>query len=166
MRMNGAHALGGPLASHRSTGDSLAYLHLTDVLGTSNHAVLHGVVRDLECDKAPQVCESLTTLAHQRFQRIQLTSLLEDLFGALDAATLDDFEMEASLVPLARGAILYRQGEAGEYIYIVISGRLQMTVADHGQERVVGEVGRGESVGEMALFTGEHHYANVVASSD
>jgi NTE family protein len=107
------------------------------------------------------------TLARQRFQRLQMTNLLGDLFGALDAATLDDFEAEANLVHLACGATLCRQGEASEYVYIVISGRLQVTVAaGHGKEQVVGEVGRGESVGEMALFTAERHYASVVASRD
>jgi predicted acylesterase/phospholipase RssA/CRP-like cAMP-binding protein len=164
MHISGDPALREPRASCLSPGDTLAYLRLSDVLETSDDTVVHEVVQDLQCDKAPQVRASLTTPARRRLQRIQITSLLRDLFGALNEATLHDFEAEARLVHLARGATLYRQGETGEHVYIVISGRLQMTVAEHGQERVVREVRRGESVGEMVLFTGERHCAGVVAS--
>jgi lysophospholipid hydrolase len=117
--------------------------------------------------KAPQVRASLATLARRRLQRIQMTRIVGDLFGALDAAMLCDIEAAARLVSLPRGATLCRQGETGQCLYIVVSGRLQVTVTDtHGQERVIGEIGRGESVGEMALFTGERRSASVVASRD
>lgn len=89
------------------------------------------------------------------------------LFSALDEAALRAVEAELEWVHLPGGEILFRQGETGDCLYIVIHGRLRVTVV-HGDsnERVVGEVGRGESVGEMAVLTGEPRSATVRAIRD
>src|SRR5690606_9640798 len=52
-------------------------------------------------------------------------------------------------------------------LYIVAHGRLRVSVAGaRGARRVVAELGRGESVGEMALLTGERRSARVEAIRD
>jgi len=49
-------------------------------------------------------------------------------------------------------------------LYILISGRLQATQKnEHGTEIVLGEIGRGEMVGEIGLFTGEKRTATIRA---
>jgi predicted acylesterase/phospholipase RssA/CRP-like cAMP-binding protein len=51
------------------------------------------------------------------------------------------------------GQVLFRQGEPGDTMYIVIQGRLRLTVTDpDGRERILGELGAGECVGEFALL--------------
>ncbi|RMF24284.1 MAG: hypothetical protein D6765_12005, partial [Bacteroidetes bacterium] len=68
---------------------------------------------------------------------------------------------------LLGGEVLFEQGERGRDLYILVSGRLQAVVRQHnGQTKVIGEVSRGETVGEMALFTGEPRSASIVALRD
>lgn len=81
--------------------------------------------------------------------------LSTDLFKDVTPAILSDLASELELVSLVGGEILMRQGEPNKGMYIIITGRLQaVATSPDGQERVVNEVGRGESVGEMGLISG------------
>ncbi|MFZ4623723.1 MAG: cyclic nucleotide-binding domain-containing protein [Rhodoferax sp.] len=60
-----------------------------------------------------------------------------------------------------------RQGEAGDSMYLSVSGRLRVSVRDDGGgERMLREMGRGEIIGEMSLYTDEPRSASVVAIRD
>ena len=84
-----------------------------------------------------------------------------------DDALLDDLGAELEWVLLEQGARLFSEGEPSDCLFIVISGRLRVTVRlPDGQERVVGEVARGETVGEMGLLSGEPRSASVYAIRD
>ncbi|MFN9956625.1 MAG: cyclic nucleotide-binding domain-containing protein, partial [bacterium] len=48
-------------------------------------------------------------------------------------------------------------------MYVVVSGRLRATREEDGETRTVGDIGRGETVGEMALLTGDPRSATVHA---
>lgn len=104
-------------------------------LGTDRHALLHA----------------------------QLRRVLPRLVGPLDATTLDDIEAQGDWQVIRRGAVLFHQGEAGDGLYIVLSGRLEIRVDDGSEERVVGYVGRGDIVGEMAVLTGDPRSGTAVA---
>ncbi len=67
-------------------------------------------------------------------------------------------------VRLAAGEVLFRAGGPGDALYLVVYGRLR-ALLEHGREEptVLGEIGRGESVGEMALLTGDPRSATVCA---
>ena len=59
------------------------------------------------------------------------------------------------------------QGEAGDAMYLLVSGRLRTYIAaDGGPQRMVREVSRGQIVGEMSLYTDEPRTATVVAIRD
>lgn len=97
----------------------------------------------------------------------ELLSGLAALFGPLDPDTALAVAREAEWLALASGEVLFRQGEPGGSLYLVISGRLQAVHrTPDGSERVLGEVARGESVGEMAFFTGEARSATLAALRD
>lgn len=66
--------------------------------------------------------------------------------------------------PVAPGRDLVREGEAGDCLYIVRSGRLAVLarLAD-GTERQVDEVGPGQVIGEGALLSGDPRAATVRA---
>ena len=97
----------------------------------------------------------------------QLVTILSRLFGPLDEATLQDIGSAAEWVSLPQGGVLFEQGDPGEAAYILVNGRLQVIVRSAaGAARVVGEVRPGETVGEMAMFTGEPRSARVVALRD
>ena len=89
------------------------------------------------------------------------------LFDVLDESTLKAVESRLEPVQIASGEILFREGDAGDCLYVLIYGRLVITVrGENGEEEIIGEVGRGEVVGEMAILTGESRSATVRAIRD
>ncbi len=72
-----------------------------------------------------------------------------------------------SWVEIGAGETLMAQGERGDSMDLVVSGRLRAYVADRdGVQHMVREMGRGQVIGEMALYTDEPRSATVVAIRD
>jgi predicted acylesterase/phospholipase RssA/CRP-like cAMP-binding protein len=88
-------------------------------------------------------------------------------FGCVDAAAVSALERDAEWIQLRRGDVLVRQGDDGDRAFVLLAGRLQATrQRDDGSSAVIGDVAAGETVGEMALFTGERRTATVRAVRD
>ncbi len=97
----------------------------------------------------------------------QLSAMLEQVFGPLPADVLARLRGELEWVALPGGATLMTQGDPGDALFMVVSGRLRAYVADDdGRSRMVREMGRGQVIGEMSLFTGEPRSATVLAIRD
>lgn len=64
------------------------------------------------------------------------------------------------------GTVLMREGAAADGVYIVTSGRLRARRDTPAGTVVLGEIGRGEVVGEAALLTSQPRGASVVALRD
>jgi NTE family protein/lysophospholipid hydrolase len=76
-------------------------------------------------------------------------------------------ESDLDWVSLAAGETLFCQGDAGDGAYLIVDGRLRILAERHDGTRVVlGESGRGEMIGEMALLTNEPRSATVEALRD
>ena len=89
---------------------------------------------------------------------------LQRMLGEVDAEALQLLRRHLEWVELAAGDTLMRQGEQGDAMYLSISGRLRASVlGDDGAEHMVREMGRGEVIGEMSLYTDEPRTATVVA---
>lgn len=102
----------------------------------------------------------------ERLDRL-LTQLLRAYFGELEPEALHLLRTHLRWVELAGGNTLMQQGEPGDSMYLVVSGRLRAYVAqDDGRQRMVREMGRGQVVGEMSLYTDEPRSATVVAIRD
>jgi NTE family protein len=98
---------------------------------------------------------------------VVLLGTATSIFSALDEADLRILAQELRWVQVPGGEVLIRQGEPGDGMFIVISGRFQVSVAlEDGTERILGEIGRGELVGEMAILSGEPRSATVRAIRD
>lgn len=67
---------------------------------------------------------------------------------------------------ISKGAVLLRQGEAGDDAYVVKSGTLQVYIAQNGIEVPIATLGPGDIVGEMALLYNAVRCASVRATSD
>lgn len=93
---------------------------------------------------------------------------LRTYLGATDESTLTLLRRHLQWVEVAAGETLMTQGEAGDSMYISISGRLRAYVRndDDVGERMVREMGRGQIIGEMSLYTHEPRSATVVAIRD
>ncbi|MGH2600405.1 MAG: patatin-like phospholipase family protein [Dehalococcoidia bacterium] len=89
------------------------------------------------------------------------------LFGGLDPEVLRRLAPRLTSVHVRAGETLVRQGDAGTALFVVVYGRLRAVLADEsGTERILGEIGRGETVGEMAVLTGEPRSSSVIAVRD
>lgn len=75
-----------------------------------------------------------------------------------DATTLFD---AGTVRTLMSGTTLLRAGDKADGFYIVVSGRFHVLSAEHGA--AIGEIGQGESIGEMGLVTLDPRSADVVA---
>jgi NTE family protein len=96
-----------------------------------------------------------------------LNQHLQRMLSDVDAAAIALLRSHLQWVELAAGDTLMRQGEPGDAMYLSISGRLRASVRDDGgEERMVREMGRGEIIGEMSLYTDEPRSATVVAIRD
>ena len=89
------------------------------------------------------------------------------LFRSLDPRALIDLLPELDWVPISGGDTLFRTGDASDSLYVVLSGRLRViSERCDGIDEAIREVARGESVGELALFTGRPRSATVRAIRD
>lgn len=100
---------------------------------------------------------------HALYSR-QLTEVLQLVFGQMEPAIINQLQNELEWLTLETGEVLFRQGEAGDDMVIIVNGRLRVTYRDGLEvERVIGEVTTGDTVGEFALLTDEPRSATVVA---
>ncbi len=88
-------------------------------------------------------------------------------FTDLPADELDRIMAQLEIVNLKAGEILFREGEAGEHMYIVVSGDLEILMAPNtDNELILNRVPQGEYIGEMSLITGAPRTASVRAHGD
>jgi len=77
---------------------------------------------------------------------------------------LEGLQHDLRWLSLEAGSLLFSEGDEAPHGYIVVWGCLDVVVPhDHGQEAVIEQIGRRESVGEMALLSGERRSATVRA---
>jgi CRP-like cAMP-binding protein len=87
-----------------------------------------------------------------------------ELFAGLDAASLRHLADRAFSRRLAKGQILFSEGEPTSHLFIVRSGHLRIFVSSpDGDDLVLTVVGPGESVGDATVLSGEARSASVDA---
>lgn len=98
--------------------------------------------------------------------RAALTSC--DLFADLDRRALRALAETSEWRELRGGERLYRVDDAGDALYLVVQGRLRAVHPEpfDAGYRFIGEIGRGETVGEISVITGEPRTAEVFALRD
>ncbi len=74
-------------------------------------------------------------------------------FTETPESELEAYAEKARIFPLERGEVLIREGEMGDSIYIVLDGRLRTSAMKMRKgEVILGEIGKGEVVGETAAL--------------
>jgi CRP/FNR family transcriptional regulator, cyclic AMP receptor protein len=89
------------------------------------------------------------------------------LFAALDEATAE--RLITSMVPrmLARGEQLFHEGDRGDSLYVIISGKVKLGRASgDGRESLLSVLGPGEMFGELSLFDPGPRLTSATAVSD
>jgi predicted acylesterase/phospholipase RssA/CRP-like cAMP-binding protein len=88
------------------------------------------------------------------------------VFGSLDDATRLELADQLEPVHVPAGEVVVRQGDPADGLFLLVSGRLQVSVAAGGAERVLYDLARGAVVGEMALLSDRPRTATVRAVRD
>jgi sigma-B regulation protein RsbU (phosphoserine phosphatase) len=74
-------------------------------------------------------------------------------FTDLPSNELDRLQSELEVVNLRSGEILFREGDRGEHLYIIVSGELEVLMGPGGEnELILNILHAGEYMGEMSLL--------------
>ncbi len=75
------------------------------------------------------------------------------LFTALDEAAAVSLRTSMDTVKIAKGSILFKEGDDGEHLYVIVDGKLKLgTSSGDGRENLLSILGPGEMFGELSLF--------------
>ena len=87
------------------------------------------------------------------------------LFAGLPSEALEALVAELELVPLPAGEVLFREGDPGDALYVVVEG--EVAVLAEGPPRVeMARLGPSAFIGEVALMTDQPRSATVTAVID
>ncbi|MBL8448777.1 MAG: cyclic nucleotide-binding domain-containing protein [Dechloromonas sp.] len=84
----------------------------------------------------------------------------------LPAANLYELMLRFERLKVKRGEVLVREGEVGDYYFVIESGRAQVTRAIGGSQVHVAELKAGQAFGEEALVSGATRNATVTMKRD
>ena len=104
--------------------------------------------------------------AHQHLDRDVIVERLRatPLFGGLDDALLHRLVEMAEIMDLPAGAMLIREGEQADALYVVLSGEMDVTKRSGRSDIPVAHVGPGALQGELAALEGGRRLASVMAT--
>jgi predicted acylesterase/phospholipase RssA/CRP-like cAMP-binding protein len=121
----------------------------------------------------PGMKQHLLETVFLRLRRSHLAEVLPEYFEDMDEASFDYIESLFQWVHIDRGDVLFRKGDIGDSLYILINGLLHVVdepinKCDNiaGQIRKLGVIQRGKIVGEMALLSDEKRTASIYAVRD
>ncbi len=103
----------------------------------------------------------------QNYQDDLLDRHLRTYLGDIEPQSMTLLREQLEWVEISGGQVLMTQGEPGDAMYLVLSGRLRAYLNESdGTRRAAREMGRGQIIGEMSLITGEPRLATVIAIRD
>jgi len=89
------------------------------------------------------------------------------LFAALDPDSADTLEKVLTSRTVSRGHIVFKEGDSGDRLFIVLDGKVKITRASaDGRENLIAVLGPGEMFGELSLFDPGPRTASVSAVTD
>jgi CRP/FNR family transcriptional regulator, cyclic AMP receptor protein len=89
------------------------------------------------------------------------------MFASLDDAEATALRSTMHAVRLRRGEVLFREGDAGDELYVVIDGKVKMgRTSSDGRENLLSVLGPGQMFGELSLFDPGPRSSTVTAVTD
>ena len=149
-----------------------------DVLGVNKNITLEAVENtvimeftqdnlSLLMKKQPRRAHEVTLLLQNRVRQRQLVSTIREILKIDEHTLQEKIGKHITWVHLRSGNTLFQQNDPSDGLYILINGRLNVFIRENDkEEKLVGEVVPGESVGEMGFFTREPRTATVRALRD
>ena len=106
------------------------------------------VVSDVRVARTVEICEFLARAS---------------VFAGQSPGQLAEAAEAMRLERLPKGAVVFRQGDAGDLFYVIRQGRVSVEVADGAREKELKSLGPGECFGEMALVEDRPRSATIRA---
>lgn len=95
-----------------------------------------------------------------------LANLQHGVFSQLPPARIEELLKRFERQPMRRGEVVIREGDDGDYYYVVESGRCQVERLVGGARMVLAELKSGDAFGEEALVSEAKRNATVIATVD
>jgi CRP-like cAMP-binding protein len=87
------------------------------------------------------------------------------LFAGLSQDALESLVQELTLVQLTSGEVLFREGDPGDALYVIVEG--EVAVQAEGPPRVeMARLGAGAFIGEVALMIDQPRSATIMATTE
>ncbi len=106
--------------------------------------------------------ESLQAEAEARKSRVFRYLRRVEVFDALSEEEARELASRVRVEQYFRGETVIRQGTAGDSLYIIDNGLVEVVVSRDGKSESLAQLGPRSFFGEMALLTGEERTATVV----
>ena len=126
-----------------------------------------------------RLLDTLLTSEHNEGDAYEVSEILEEdendwmtqmlqseAFSHLPAENIQALFMYMEEHAVTAGMPVIHQGEPGDYYYIIRRGRCKVVVETNGQNKVVAELGPGDSFGEEALISDNPRNASVIMLTD
>ena len=116
-------------------------------------------------NKSPDIKKQLLQIVNKQLFNPEINAALSTIAKGVDEKTIEELKKDISWKTLNDSEILFNEGDMGDSCYIVMSGRVQ-AIKNHGKDNevVLGELKKGDIIGDMALITGEKRSATIKAS--
>jgi serine/threonine protein kinase len=141
---------------------------------TGTHPFMDTTLRGIEdrvFDHEPPAASTVNPDVPSSLARISAKMLHKDRSGryrrfkeVLNA--LDEYQRSAAGFPtrtFEAGEVIFSEGDPSDYICIVESGSVEISVDTDGDRKVIATLGRGEPFGELAAITGNPRTATATA---
>ena len=114
--------------------------------------------------KSPEIKKELLQIVNKQMFNPEINSALGKIAQGVDPQTIQELKKDISWKTLNDSEVLFEEGDVGDSCYIVMSGRVQ-AIINHGKDNeiVLGELKKGDIIGDMALITGEKRSATIKA---
>jgi len=108
----------------------------------------------------------MATFSHHQ-ERIRPFLANNTFLGRFPAIVIDALVSKGQLRSFAKGAVVYRRGDPGDSLMVVIKGRIKLSnTTIHGKEIVLYYVGPGETFGDIAALDGKERAVDTMALED
>lgn len=77
-----------------------------------------------------------------------------------------EFVEELSSINKRENDLVFKEGEKGTFMFVIIKGRVKVFLGGEKEEIVLATLGKGNFFGEMGLFSGKARSASVKALTD
>jgi CRP-like cAMP-binding protein len=170
--------------THPRTEKKITLAHLKDGAFFGEMAILMDSVRTASCETAVESIllrinrddleelmeryPNIRTVMHDFFKKRALDQVLEtlSLFESLEATEKSVLADKFEMVMAEPGTTLIREGEEGEYFWVIYSGEAEVTTQheDKGPVKLT-DLGPFEYCGEISLVQGKLNTADVITST-